>query len=89
MHQHRLSADQRALNRQLSRLFAQITDDPATPLNRQVESCGLDSIAAIAPCFEQRFGITLQAFHAVSLRAAEDRQFRRHHPGLGCLIINE
>ena len=86
---HSLACDLSILNYRLSRLFERITTQPQTALEQQVMTCGLGSIQAADQHFLASFGITLEAFHAVSLRAAEDRQFRRRHPNPDSLIINE
>jgi methylphosphotriester-DNA--protein-cysteine methyltransferase len=84
-----LSCDMSILNHRLSRLFERITAEPHTALEQQVIACGLASIEAADHHFRACFGIDLNAFHAVSLRAADDRQFRRSHPQRRSLIINE
>ena len=62
---------------------------PEIPLEQQVSSCGLGSIQDTDLHFRNCFGIALRSFHDVSLRAAEDRRFRRSHPQRSSLIINE
>ena len=85
----RFDCDRIILNFRLCRLFEQITSQPEIPLKQQVASCGLGSIQDTDPHFRNCFGIDLRPFHDVSLRAAEDRQFRRSHPQRSSLIINE
>ena len=85
----RFDCDQIILNFRLCRLFEQITSQPEIPLKQQVSSCGLGSIQDTDLHFRNCFGIALRSFHDVSLRAAEDRRFRRSHPQRSSLIINE
>ena len=73
----------------LSRLFEAITTQPELPLARQLTHCGFSTNADVGNAFKTEFGIDLGQFLRVSQQAAEDRLFRRSHPGRHSLIVNE
>ena len=73
----------------LSRLFEAIRSEPDIPLDHQLSHCGLSTSSDVSNAFKTEFGIDLGQFLRVSQQAAEDRLFRRSHPGRHSLIINE
>ncbi|MFM8258749.1 MAG: hypothetical protein ACKN83_02840 [Vulcanococcus sp.] len=73
----------------LNRLFEHISREPSLPLSQHLATWGFESLEAGNREFVAEFGIDLTQFHRVSQRAAEDREFRQHHPERQALIINE
>ncbi|MFQ6540240.1 MULTISPECIES: hypothetical protein [Aphanothece] len=71
----------------LNRLFQAITAQPQQALGAAIRDCGLRTTAETLAQFEETFGIAMPLFRQTCRRAADDRQFRRHHPRRDSLVI--
>ena len=71
----------------LNRLFAVITSEPELSLRAAIRSCGLQRSPETVSLFEDTFGIAMPLFLQTCRRAAEDREYRRHHPRRDALVI--
>ncbi len=72
----------------LNQLFQSITDHPRQPLRLAISRCGLGQTVNPLALFEETFGIAMPLFVLTCRRAAEDREFRRLHPGRGELVLS-
>lgn len=75
------------LQHRLNRLFDTITHRPQQGLRQAIRSCGLGGGAQTIKLFELTFGIEMPLFLLTCRRAAEDRAFRRRHPGSDQLVV--